>query len=190
LSGWHGTLTLHVYRRGFSTDGAQLISYDVERGVAHFGPVELFDSRHVVVWDLVPGEFHDPDALLCHAVVLDDATDWIVRCDRIDFPAGGIAYTHTHPGPGIRYQLEGSIRIESEGRVTEYGTGEAWFESGPDPVHATGAPDRPSAFVRVLVLPAEWQGKRTIRYVDAADEDRPKLQRPTVFFDRALDLPR
>jgi len=39
-----------------------------------------------------------------------------------------------------------------------------------------------------LLLPREWEGRRTIRYVDPADEQRPKLQRPTVFFDRALAL--
>ena len=38
-----------------------------------------------------------------------------------------------------------------------------------------------------MLLPAEWEGKRTIRYVDPDDESRPKLQRPTVFFDRVLD---
>ena len=38
-----------------------------------------------------------------------------------------------------------------------------------------------TAFARVLLLPPEWAGKRTIEYVDPADEDRPKLQRPTVY---------
>ena len=37
-----------------------------------------------------------------------------------------------------------------------------------------------------MLLPAEWEGKRTIRYVDPADEEKPKLQRPTVFFELAL----
>jgi len=37
-----------------------------------------------------------------------------------------------------------------------------------------------------MLLPRVWEGKRTIRYVDPADEDTPKLQRPTVFFDRVL----
>jgi hypothetical protein len=32
-----------------------------------------------------------------------------MRCDRIDFPPGGIAYRHTHPGPGIRRLLFGSV---------------------------------------------------------------------------------
>jgi hypothetical protein len=191
LSTWNGTLVLREHRGGFSTDGAQLISYDVARGEAHFGPVDLADAPHVVVWELVPGDVTPGEhVLLSHAVALDDATPWIARCDRIDFPPGGVAYTHTHPGPGIRYQLEGTLRIDSEGHQTDYAVGEPWFESGPEPVHATAATDRPSAFVRVLLLPAEWEGRRTIRYVDPADEQKPKLQRPTVFFDRPLTLAR
>jgi hypothetical protein len=188
LSDWHGTLMLREYRNGFSTDGAELISYDVVRGEAHFGPVDLWSSDHVLAWDLMPGELSDPDARLSHAVQLDDEIEWIARCDRIDFPPGGVAYTHTHPGPGIRYLLEGAITIRSEDHETRYAAGEPWFEAGPEPVHATAAVDRPSAFVRVLLLPAIWEGKRTIRYVDPDDEQRPKLQRPTVFFDRPVTL--
>ena len=40
-----------------------------------------------------------------------------MRCDRIDFPPGGIAYTHTHPGPGIRYLLHGELDIHTEGHI-------------------------------------------------------------------------
>ena len=53
---------------------------------------------------------------------------------------------------------------------------------------AATAEDVPSAFVRVLVLPREWEGRRTIRYVDPADDEKPKLQRATVFFDRPIGL--
>ena len=111
-----------------------------------------------------------------------------MRCDRVDFPPAGVAYRHTHPGPGIRYLLFGSIRIEAGGSARDYGPGEAWFESGPEPVLATASESDDTAFVRVLVLPREWEGRRTIHYVDPADEDKPKLQRPTVFFDQPIDL--
>jgi hypothetical protein len=37
-----------------------------------------------------------------------------------------------------------------------------------------------------MVLPAEWAGRRTIRYVDPADEDRPRLQRATVLLEVPL----
>ena len=42
--------------------------------------------------------------------------------------------------------------------------------------------------MRVLLLPREWEGKRTIRYVRPEDADKPKTQRATVFFDRPIDL--
>ena len=99
-----------------------------------------------------------------------------------------IAYRHTHPGPGIRYLLSGELDIQTEGHSASYGPGGAWFESGPDPVLATASLHQPTAFVRVLILPAEWAGKRTIRYVDPADEDRPKLQKPTVYLEHRLAL--
>jgi len=121
---------------------------------------------------------------------LDPFAAWIVRCDRIDFPLGGIAHRHTHPGPGIRYLLHGELEIETEGTRRHYGPGGAWFESGPDPVLARASLHQETAFVRVLVLPAEWEGRRTINYVDPAERDMPRLQRATVYFDHPIALPR
>ena len=42
--------------------------------------------------------------------------------------------------------------------------------------------------MRVLVLPAEWAGKRTIRYVDPIDETAPK-QSATVYLEHPIALP-
>ena len=95
---------------------------------------------------------------------------------------------HTHPGPGIRYLLHGELQIRTLGKVAVYGPGGIWFEQAGDPILAVASPEVETAFVRVLLLPAEWEGKRTIRYVDPLDEEKPKLQRPTVFFDQALEL--
>ena len=127
-----------------------------------------------------------PGALLAREVDVDPATAWIMRHDRVDFEPGGIAHRHTHPGPGIRCLLFGEITIDSEGEVTTYGPGEAWFEAGPDPVLATTSPTEPSAFTRVLLLPARWAGRRTITYVDPADADKPKTQKATIFLERTV----
>jgi quercetin dioxygenase-like cupin family protein len=143
---------------------------------------DLEDGRSLV-WDLA--EEHTPGALLFAEVELDEG-DWLMRHDRVDFEPGGIAYRHTHPGPGIRYLLFGQITIDSEGSVRTYGPGEPWFERGPDPVLATTSADEPSAFVRVMLLPAEWEGKRTIKYVDPADADKPKTQRATIFLEQPV----
>jgi quercetin dioxygenase-like cupin family protein len=152
-------------------------------GAANAAAHELDDgtSLHWELLDDAPA-----DALLAAEVDLASSVGWLLRIDRVDFPPGGVAYRHTHPGPGIRYLLFGSIRIESGGETHEYGAGEPWFESGPEPVFAAASETEPSAFVRGLLLPREWEGKRTIRYVDPADEEKPKLQRATVFVEQPV----
>ena len=149
-------------------------AHGAPNAVAH----ELDDGT-TLHWELLDDA--PPDALLAAELELDPAVDWVMRLDRVDFPPGGVAYRHTHPGPGIRCLLHGSIRIESAGETHEYGPFEPWFESGPEPVFAAASETEPSAFVRAMLLPAEWEGKRTIRYVDPGDDEKPRLQRATVF---------
>jgi quercetin dioxygenase-like cupin family protein len=177
-------LALYEHLDGLETAEGNRVVYDVARNEAHFGSARV-DGR-ALRWELVDGE-PEAGALRSAAVALGGG-DWLARCDRIDFPPASVAYAHTHPGPGIRYLLFGAIRIESGGETHEYGPRESWFESGPEPVFAAASPNEPTAFVRVMLLPGAWEGKRTIRYVDPADEHRPKLQRPTLFLDRPLAL--
>jgi quercetin dioxygenase-like cupin family protein len=112
----------------------------------------------------------------------------LMRCDRVDFPPGGIAYTHVHRGPGIRCLLAGGIRVEVNGKAHDIAPGGAWFEAGPDPVLAVASKTEPTAFVRVMILPRELQGKSSIRYVKPEDADKPKLQTYRIFVDEVLDL--
>jgi hypothetical protein len=53
-------------------------------------------------------------------------------------------------------------------------------------VFAAASETEETAFVRVLLLPREWAGKRTISYVDPADEEKPKLQRAHVYLEQQL----
>ena len=138
------------------------------------------DGR-TLVWTLAEQE--DAHALLDAPVDLDLALGWVMRCDRVDFPPGGVAYRHTHPGPGIRCLLKGEIRIETQGRTETYGPFEAWFESGPEPVYAAASDTEETGFVRVMLLPAEYAGQRTIRYADPADAEKPKTQRATILLE-------
>ncbi|HEY8772937.1 MAG TPA: cupin domain-containing protein [Gaiellaceae bacterium] len=154
---------------------------------AHGAPnavLHTLDDGTTVAWELL--DEAPADALLAAQVEVEDG--WLMRHDRVDFPPGAVAYLHTHPGPGIRYLLYGSLRIETGGETHEYRPGEAWFESGPEPVLATATETEDSAFVRVLLLPPEFAGKRTIRHVDPADDDRPRLQRATVFLESPIRL--
>jgi len=175
-------LALYEHSDGVAATGGNVAVYDFDRDAAYFGAASV--PGRALVWRLV--DEAEAGAKLAASVEVDG--DWLMRCDRVDFPPGGIAYRHTHPGPGIRCLLFGSIRIESGGETHEFEALEPWFESGPEPVLAFASEDEETAFVRVMLLPREWEGKRTIRYVDAADEDKPRLQRATVFFDEPIKL--
>ena len=177
-------LALYEHPHGVETASGNVAVYDFDRDTAHFGAASV--SGRALVWKLEDDA--EAGVKLAAPVALDSDVEWLLRCDRVDFPAGGIAYRHTHPGPGIRCLLLGSIRIESGGEGHVYYPPEAWFESGPEPVLAFASEDEETAFVRVMLLPREWEGKRTIRYVDPADEDKPRLQRATVFFDEPIEL--
>ncbi len=181
-------LSLYEFETGVETIGGNRVVYDVAGDRASFGAATV--EGRALVWQLDADAEQAEGALVSRAVALDPFADWIVRCDRIDFPKGGVAYLHTHPGPGIRYLLDGEIEIVTEGHAAFYGPGGAWFEAGPDPVRAVASAHLETSFVRVIVLPAAWRGMRTIRYVDPADDDRPKLQQATVYFDHSFDVPR
>ena len=114
------------------------------------------------------------------------AGELLLRGDSVAFPPGGCAYRHTHQGPGIRCLIEGGIRIDTAGRSTCYGPGGAWYESGPEPVFAQAAADRPSRFVRVMILPRELIGKSSIQYVNEDDKAKPKTQSYKIFADAPI----
>ena len=161
------TLALSEHPDGVETANGPRVVYDLERNEAFFGAARV--AGPALVWEISSGP-----------------GEWVVRCDRVDFPPGGVAYRHVHPGPGIRRLLHGELTIEREGARHTYRAGESWLEEADDAVLATASATEDTAFVRVLLLPAEWAGRRTIRYLDPADEERPKLQRATVLLEVPL----
>jgi quercetin dioxygenase-like cupin family protein len=177
-------LALYEHCGGVETTGGNVALYDFDRDNAYFGAGSV--RGRALVWKLE--DEADAGVKLAAPVALDADLEWLLRCDRVDFPPGGIAYRHTHPGPGIRCLLFGSIRIESGGESHVYNPLDSWFENGPEPVLAFASEDEQTAFVRVMLVPREWEGKRTIRYVDPADEHKPRLQRARVFFDEPIEL--
>jgi hypothetical protein len=114
--------------------------------------------------------------------------DLIWRGDSVAFPAGGCAYLHRHQGPGVRCLIEGSLRVDTAGQSHTHGIGDAWFESGSDPVFAQ-AGDRPTRFIRVMILPRALIGKSSIQYVNEDDKTKPKTQQYRVFVDAPLTRP-
>jgi hypothetical protein len=121
----------------------------------------------------------------------------LLRGDSVAFPPGGCAYLHRHQGPGIRCLIEGGIRIdtqidnqvdnqvENQLRSISYGPGSAWYETGPDGVFAQ-AGDRPTRFIRVMILPRALLGKSSIEYLNEADKAKPRSQSYKIYLDMPI----
>jgi hypothetical protein len=109
----------------------------------------------------------------------------LLRGDSVAFPPGGCAYLHRHQGPGIRCLIEGGIRIDTHGRSTSYGPGSAWYETGPDGVFAQAA-DRPTRFIRVMILPRAYLGKSSVKYLNEEDKAKPKSQSYKIYVDMPI----
>ena len=165
---------------------APRVLYDVTRNHAEYAgdPRTLSGPLHALAFEL--------RATRSAGTLLDAELDpppdrrRLIRCDRVDFPPGGVAYLHTHQGPGIRVLLRGEIRVQTGGRSHRYTPLEAWFEPGPEPVFAAASDTEPTAFVRCMVLPGDLLGKSSIRYVRQEDAVKPKSQQYTVFVDQPL----
>jgi quercetin dioxygenase-like cupin family protein len=125
--------------------------------------------------------------LLEHPIDLAGGAGWLMRCDRVDFEPGGIAPPHRHRGGGIRCLLRGRLEVTVAGgapRTVE--PGEAWFESGREPVLAVAAAERETSFIRVSIQPASIRGQSSILYVDPADAGRGRPRRYTVYVDEPI----
>lgn len=179
-------------------DGMQHVaSGDVWMGDESIAIVSGTDGATLWRWELVSAD-HDAKGIivsapgvqstvkLSAAISLDSKQEWLMRCDRVDFPIGGIALTHVHQGPGIRCCLFGDIEIHSEDHVQTFRTAEPWLEVGHDPVLAKTSEKVATAFVRCFILPRACKGKPSIRYVKPEDATKPKSQKYVVFAERYI----
>jgi quercetin dioxygenase-like cupin family protein len=166
-SGWHGAVACEVTA---GAGGAALLRWELVGTDAPAGEAPGADSK----------------LLLARDVELADPGGYLMRLDRVDFPPGGIAYLHTHRGPGIRCLLAGELRVEVSGAVHALKPGDAWFEPGPDPVLALVSEREATSFARLMCLPRELKGKSSIRYLRPEDQDKPKTQKYQVFCDEFI----
>jgi hypothetical protein len=156
------------------SDGARILRYElVPKGAAEV---------------LAAGDGVTSVAKLAADVDLEPGDGYLLRCDRVDIPPSGIAYTHVHQGPGIRCLLEGGFVVETDGKTHTIAAGEPWFEAGPIPVLAWAPDDKPGNFSRVMILPRRLKGTSSISYVKEEDKDKPKRQRYTIFLDEFIEI--
>jgi len=158
-------------------------------------------EENAVLWrwelvapDAAPGSIRSAPGVksvlkLQQEIELDEQFDWLIRCDRVDFPPGGVALTHVHQGPGIRCCLKGEITIETQGKTTVHPAGSAWFELGHAPVLAPTTEASDTTFIRCFILPQGCRLRSSIRYVLPEDAGKPKRQHYHVYGERMLSLP-
>src|SRR2546425_16362 len=100
-----------------------------------------------------------------------------------------IIYGLAGEGGGIRRLIAGELDVRVGGaprRVMK--PGDAWFESGIEPVHAIASATAPTSFIRVSILPRAIRGQSSIVYVDPAHA-AVKPRKYTVFVDDPTPLP-
>ena len=122
--------------------------------------------------------------LLEHPIALDADGAWLMRCDRVDFVPGGVAPAHGHKGGGIRCLLRGALKVmvgDAAPRLMR--PGDAWFESGREPVVAEASSAEDTSFVRCAILPVEIRGQSSIVYVDPAEGARMRPRTYTMYVD-------
>jgi quercetin dioxygenase-like cupin family protein len=163
-SAWHGAGACTA-RAGAA--GATLLRWELVRTAAGRDGEVVLEQ----VMDLVPGGA------------------WLMRCDRVDFDPGGVAPWHRHRGGGIRCLLHGRLEVTvGEGAPRAVAPGEAWFESGREPVLAVAAPQAETSFIRFSILPAAIRGQSSILYVDPAAAAGGRPRRYTVYVDEPIAL--
>ena len=167
-SAWHGAGGVEVSSRS----GARLLRYEFAAAAA--GETAA------------TGDGMSSSCASSADVDLDPGEAYLMRCDRVDIPPGGVAYAHVHAGPGIRHLLEGELTVETGGETRRILPGQSWFESGPEPVLAYAPDDKPGNFCRVMILPRAYQGRSSIAYVRDEDRNKPRRQKYTVFLDEFI----
>lgn len=179
-----------------SSGGAETLAENSGRFGSAAGVARTDHGTTLWRWELVKRSEDDWPAdaqsnlKASHELELDPPDgEYMMRCDRVDFPLGGVAYTHIHSGPGLRCLLRGELRVlvdETEETVVE--PGGTWFESGPDPIFAQASDTELTSFVRSMVLPRSYKGTTSITYVKPEDADKPKPQEYTRYVDEFINL--
>jgi hypothetical protein len=172
-------------------DGRTLAVDSAWHGAGACSTVAGSTGATVLRYELVKKDVRTPGkALLAHDIALDPAAAYLMRCDRVEFDLGAEALPHRHKGGGIRYLVRGALELSVEGepkRLIE--VGQAWFESGREPVYARASSTLPTSFIRCAILPQEIRGQSSIMYVDPKDA-RSKPRTYTVLVDEPIELPR
>ena len=125
--------------------------------------------------------------VLAHALPRDPAQPFVLRLDRVDFAEDGVTPKHGHAGPGIRRLVSGLLLAELGEEQRRILPGQAWFESGAEPV--VGRVLAPgTAFIRAMLLDAALLGQPTFRAWTPEEAVKPRGVGYRLFLDRICQL--
>jgi quercetin dioxygenase-like cupin family protein len=181
---------LYVLEGAVSLDGADLHANEARHAAGACTATAGGRGATVLRYELVGPGAPAPAGVVVleHAIRLDPAAAYLMRCDRVDFDRGGEALPHRHQGGGIRCLIAGGMELRIEGEPDRtIKPGQAWFESGREAVHARASAEEATSFIRCAILPREIRGQSSILYVDPAHA-AVKPRRYTVFVDEPIAL--
>lgn len=170
-------------------------SVDLEQGQCQMFTRALVLSGEAQIWTfelsarLVSelGTSADTRLILAHDIDLNATKPMVLRCDHVAFPPNAQTPRHGHKAAGIRRLVSGRLIAEIGHETRRIDAGEAWYESGSDPVVGRSiAPE--SAFVRAMVLPVHLHGKPTFIAWSAEEAAKPRGTQRTEFFDAVVQL--
>ena len=182
---------LYLLEGALTVDGKSIPVNSAWHGAAACSAVAGPEGATVLRYELVnEGTPATGNPMLAQDIRLDPQAAYLMRCDRVDFDLGAEALPHRHKGGGIRCLISGTMELRVEGeRDRVIKPGEAWFESGREPVYAKASSIEPTTFIRCSVLPRAIRGQSSIMYVDPKDAGS-KPRKYTVFVDEPIELPR
>ena len=126
--------------------------------------------------------------LMARPLARDPTLPFVLRLDRVDFTPGADTPAHGHHGQGIRRLLDGRLLLRIGDRIERRNPGEAWFETGDEPVTARGVVPG-TAFIRALVMDAGMQGRSSFLAWTPADAAAPRNVTYRLFLDEVTRLP-
>lgn len=89
------------------------------------------DVAHQDALQSAPGTSSSSELKLSAEVEPASRSGWLVRCGRVSFPKGRVAYTCVHQRPGIRCCLEGRIEIRTEEALIATAPASRGLKTGP-----------------------------------------------------------
>jgi hypothetical protein len=171
--------------RSLSPDAALFTDSAID--VTGHGTMWRFEVAHRPPgWTLPPED--RASLLLVRPLARDASLPFVLRVDRVDFTPDADTPAHGHHGQGIRRLVGGRLLLRIGDRIERRHPGEAWFETGQEPVTARGLMPG-TAFIRALVMDADMQGRSSFLAWTPEDAAAPRNVAYRLFLDEVTRLP-